>query len=384
MESEARPIDGDSHLHEPPAMWRDYIDPAMRDSAIAIEDDELGYPWLTWRGRRLYLAEVQFPRRAGEIGDMRLRLERGERAEARYQELLPPAYTEPRARLARLDEWGLAGTVLFPNFGLLWEDMLSVDPVAQRANMRAFNRWMGEVVQSGQGRLFPVAHLALDDQAWVEEELSRLSKDGIKLAMIAPAPVLGKALSHPDLDPIWAAFCSHDVAPVFHVGDFTPPLHPAWYEADPEPVDKLMSSIFLWVAPAAAIASMIIQGTLERFPGLRIGVVELTAEWVPHFLLTLDGASAFYRLRHGRPLRQLSLKPSEYFLRQVRVGALAYEQPARLIGLVGQDTYMYGSDWPHAEGLAEPLSDYEDLLTDLPDIARRKLFRDNVRWLLNA
>ena len=325
-------IDADSHLHEPRTMWRDYIDPGLRELALVIEDDELGYSWLSWRGRRLYLAEVQSPGRAAEIGEDRQRLERGEVARHRYDEMLPPEYTDPIARSDKLGQWGIDGSIVFPNFGLLWEQMLADDPIALCANMGAANRWMADVARSGRGRLFPVAHLTLRDRNWVISQLRQLAAAGIKLAMVAPAPVDSKALSHRDLDPVWAAFCEYDVAPVFHVANFPPPLHPAWYQGDPEPVDKLMSSLFLWVAPAAAIASMIIQGTLERFPALRIGVIELTAQWVPYFLLTLDGASDFYAARHGRPLVPLRLRPSEYFLQHVRVGCLAYEDPAQLVG----------------------------------------------------
>lgn len=376
-------IDVDQHLFEPRTAWRDHIDPDASERALAIEDDELGYPWLTWQGRRLYLAEVQFPGKAKAIGETRQRLKRGLPAEARYEDLLPPEYTDPKARIGKLDEFGLDACVVFPNYGLLWEDMLSGDLPALCANMRAFNRWMAGAVAEGGGRLFGVAHLTLRDDAWVREELGRLAEAGIKLAMVAPAPVDGKPLSHPDLDPIWAAFCEHDVAPVFHVGGFQPPLHPAWYEGDPEPVDKVMDSVFLWVAPAVAAANMIVHGTLERFPDLRIGVVELTAHWVPQFILMLEGAFGFYAARHGEPLTRLPLRPAEYFLRQVRVGALAYEQPAHLIELVGEDMFMFGSDWPHAEGIADPLRDYSRAVPDLAESARRKLLGENARWLLH-
>ena len=71
-------IDVDQHLFEPRTMWRDHIDPGLRDAALAIEDDERGYPWLTWRGERLYLAEVQFPGKVKQIGDLRQRIARGE------------------------------------------------------------------------------------------------------------------------------------------------------------------------------------------------------------------------------------------------------------------------------------------------------------------
>jgi predicted TIM-barrel fold metal-dependent hydrolase len=270
-----RVIDVDQHLHEPRAMWREYIDPDLRDRALAIEDDELGYAWLTWQGARLYPAEIQTPGKASLIGKERLRMESSQPAEASYDDLLPLGYTDPKARVAALDGFGLDAAVLFPNFGLLWEESLSGDLAALCGNMRAFNRWMADVVSEGEGRLYGVAHVTLRDLDWLREELRALNAAGIKLAMTAPAPVDGKALSHPDLDPVWRAFVDADVAPVFHVGAFRQPLDPAWYEDDPETVDKLLGSTFLWVAPAVALANMAIHGTLERFPDLRIGVVEL-------------------------------------------------------------------------------------------------------------
>ena len=375
-------IDVDQHLFEPRSMWRDHIDPGSRHEALAIEDDELGYAWLTWRGERLYLAEVQFPGEAKAIGQMRQRQKRGERAEHRYEDVLPPGYTDAKARLGSLDAWGLDAAVLFPNFGLLWEDLLAGDVPALCANMRAFNRWMASATQDGAGRLFGVAHMTLRDREWALEEIATLGRSGIRLAMIGPAPVDGKALSHRDLDPVWAAFCEHGVSPVFHVGAFRGPLDPAWYEGDPERVDRVMDSAFLWVAPAVALANMAVFGVFERFPDLRIGVVELTAHWVPQFLLMLDGAYGFYVARHGEAPRELPERPGRYILRNVRVAALAYEQPQNLIPLVGPDTFMYGSDWPHAEGIAEPLKDYERAVGDFNGEGRSKLFGGNAAWLL--
>jgi predicted TIM-barrel fold metal-dependent hydrolase len=377
-----RVIDVDQHLHEPRAMWREYIDPKLRDRALSIEDDELGYAWLTWQGARLYPAEIQTPGKASLIGKERLRMEAGEPAEASYEDALPLEYTDPKARVSALDGFGLDAAVLFPNFGLLWEESLSGDLAALCGNMRAFNRWMADVVSEGGGRLYGVGHVTLRDPDWLREELRAMQDAGITLAMTAPAPVDGKALSHPDLDPVWQAFSDAGIAPVFHVGAFRLPLDPAWYEGDPETVDKLLGSAFLWVAPAVALANMAIHGTLERFPDLRIGVVELTAHWVPQFLLMLDGSWGFYAARHGGPLKDLKLRPSEYIRNQVRIGALAYEQPAGLIELCGEDTFMFGSDWPHAEGIADPIGTYEKMVPDLKGDARGKLFGGNAAWLL--
>jgi predicted TIM-barrel fold metal-dependent hydrolase len=170
---------------------------------------------------------------------------------------------------------------------------------------------------------------------------------------------------------------------VFHVSEFESPLHPAWRQGEPEEGERLFDSIFLYLAPAVALADLILNGVLERFPSLRVGVVELTASWVPHFLLHIDGASDFYTLRHGEPYHQLSARPSEYFLRQVRVAALPYEMPYRLVPKVGDDTFMIGSDWPHAEGVADPLAAAERGVAGLEGAARANILGANAAWLLD-
>jgi len=281
-----------------------------------------------------------------------------------------------------LDEFGIDAAVMFPNYGLLWEQRLASDRVAQRANARAYNRFMADLCGEGAGRLFGVAHVLLHDPAWAVEEIARVRAQGVRLAMIAPAPVNGKPLSHPDFDPVWAAFSTEGVAPVFHVSEFESPIDPAWRQGEQEDGEQLFDSIFLYLAPAIALANLILHGVLERFPDLRIGVVELTASWVPSFLLHIDGASDFYTLRHGEPFHKLAERPSEYFLRQVRVAALPYEMPNRLVPKVGEDTYMIGSDWPHAEGVADPRAAAERAVAGLADSARGNILGANAAWLL--
>jgi len=375
-------IDVDQHLFESRTTWSDHIDPAERSDALSISDDEAGWPWLTWRGRQLTPLEVPIPERSALIGEDRLRRLRGERAPASFDELVPDSYRLAGARLALLDEFGIDAAVMFPNYGLLWEQRLASDRVAQRANARAYNRFMADLCGEGAGRLFGVAHVLLHDPAWAVKEIARVRAQGVRLAMIAPAPVNGKPLSHPDFDPVWAAFSTEGVAPVFHVSEFESPIDPAWRQGEQEDGEQLFDSIFLYLAPAIALANLILHGVLERFPDLRIGVVELTASWVPSFLLHIDGASDFYTLRHGEPFHKLAERPSEYFLRQVRVAALPYEMPNRLVPKVGEDTYMIGSDWPHAEGVADPRAAAERAVAGLADSARGNILGANAAWLL--
>ena len=375
-------IDVDQHLFESRTTWSEFIEPAHRADALTITDDQRGWPWLTWRDERLTPLDVPIPERSSLIGDDRLLRMRGDRAPASFDESVPDTYRSAAARLASLDEFGLDAAVMFPNYGLLWEQRLASDRVAQRANARAYNRFVAGVCADGEERLFGVAHVMLHDTDWAVDEIARVRAEGVRLAMIAPAPVDGKPLSHADFDPVWAKCSDQGVAPVFHVSDFESPLHPAWRQGEPEDGERLFDSIFLYLAPAVALADLILNGTLERFPELRVGVVELTASWVPHFLLHIDGASDFYAQRHGEPYRRLAARPSEYFLRQVRVAALPYEMPNRLVPRVGDDTYMIGSDWPHAEGVADPMAAAERAVAGLSGAARENILGANASWLL--
>lgn len=81
-------------------------------------------------------------------------------------------------------------------------------------------------------------------------------------------------------------------------------------------------------------------------------------------------------------MRHLALRPSEYFRRQVKVAALPYEGPGHLIELAGPELFMFGSDWPHAEGVAHPGAQGEAAAGTTNESGREGLLADNARWLL--
>jgi predicted TIM-barrel fold metal-dependent hydrolase len=238
-------------------------------------------------------------------------------------------------------------------------------------------------VQEGRGRLHPVAHLTLRDPAWLLAELARLDAAGVRTAMVAPALVDGKPLSHPELERAWAAFVHHGISPVFHVADQPRPFHDAWYTEERELGPTALDSVFLHAGAALACTDLILNGVLERHPDLRIGIVELSAVWVPLYLMMLDGGTKFTERLAGRS-STLRLAPSEYFRRQVRVSSFAYELPRRLQRqLGGADLLMCCSDYPHSEGSARPIDDYASAgkhalrPEDAPGF-----FRDNAAFLL--
>jgi predicted TIM-barrel fold metal-dependent hydrolase len=372
-------IDSDQHLYETRTLWADHIDPASRDDALSIVDDDLGYPWLTWRGRHLDVADVQVPGDTATLGRHRRRLRDHLPPEYDYDEALPAHYWDPAARTVHLDAMGLDAAVVFPNFGLLWERRLSESLPALTANMAAWNRWCAAVVTDSGGRLHPVAHLTLRDPAWLEGQLAELAAGGVRLGMIAPASVDGRPLSHPNHDRLWSAFVDHGITPVFHVADQPRVLDEAFYTDPDSSFVPVLESVFLWVPPAIAVTDLIVNGTLARHPSLRIGIVELSSIWVPQYLLMLDGGWDFTSTLNGEPLASLELRPSEYFRRHVRVSSFSYEQPGRLTHKSG-DLFMCCSDFPHSEGTATPVEDYAR--GGLGPDGSAGLFHDNVSLLL--
>lgn len=385
-----RVIDSDQHLVESRGFWHDHIDPAHRDDAIEFVDDDAGWTWLMWRGQRLGLAEEQTPGDTTTIGARHQAALRGEPCLARWDDTLPRDHWDPAARRDALRAMQLDEAMLFPNFGLLWERRLGADPVVQMAHMAAWNRWAAIVAAEGADGsarvLHPVAHLHLRDAEWLEAQLRALSDAGVRAAMIAPALVDGKPLSHPDLDRAWSLFEAHGVAPVFHVADQPRPFDDAWYVDAGDTFVPTLESVFLWTSAALASTDLIVNGVFERHPELRLGIVELSAIWLPMYLLMLDGGVDFTSKLNGRRPGGLTMKPSEYFRRHVRVSSFSYELPTRITrDLGGQDLLMACSDYPHSEGTATPIDDYarapERFATS--PAQHRELFHDNAAWLLH-
>jgi predicted TIM-barrel fold metal-dependent hydrolase len=378
-------IDSDQHLYEPRGMWADHAPGADRDEALEFVDDDLGYTYLTWRGRRLGLADVHQPGDTASNGRHRIRHRRGEEPEYRYDEALPAEYWDPDARMRWLDGAGLDEAVCFPNFGLLWERDLSGSLPALAVNMGTWNRRAVEVTTGSRGRLHVVGHLTLRHPDWAIEQLAALGAGGVRMAMIAPAPVDGRPLSHPDHDRLWAAFVEHGVTPVFHVADQPRVFDDCWY-GDPSDEGQVPAteSVFLWVPPALAVTDMIINGVFDRHPELRVGIVELSSIWVPQYLLMLDGGVEFTSKLNGTGT-PLKMKPSDYFLRHVRVSSFSYEAPARLQAK-SADIYMCCSDYPHSEGTDHPVADYAAAGCDLESGAGgfAGLARGNVDYLLHT
>lgn len=378
----ARILDVDTHLLEYRTLWADHLPANRRHLALRIEDDDLGYAWLTTAdGRRIHLAEVHTPGDIATMGTRRILQRQGRPPAAPFDELAPHD-RDPQARVQLMDRQGVDEAVVFPNFGLFWVRTLEVDLAAQLANMEAWNRWAAETVRpAGGGRLHPVGHVSLRDPVWLEGQLDALAAAGIRAAMVPVGPVDGRPFSHPELARCWRAFEDRSMAVVFHISDGPRPFDDAWYEGDVNPVEPLLMSTFISILPTLALTDLATGGVLERHPALRIGLVEFTSSWLGQFLRSLDTCATFHGAYNGVSFGDLA--PSEYIRRQVRVATFGFEHPDALRDSVG-DLFMFGSDYPHAEGLARPLEDFQAAGGPAPSASSAGLYHDNAAWLLGG
>jgi predicted TIM-barrel fold metal-dependent hydrolase len=128
---------------------------------------------------------------------------------------------------------------------------------------------------------------------------------------------------------------------------------------------------------------MIFDGVLERFPALRIGVIEQGAIWVPSWLRQMEAAYEAFA-RHEERLRALSMRPSDYVYRQVRFTPYPTEDVGWIIDQTDPRLCMFSSDYPHVEGGRRPVERFEASLGERPETERLRFYRDNFLDLIGA
>ena len=131
------------------------------------------------------------------------------------------------------------------------------------------------------------------------------------------------------------------------------------------------------------LSTLIFDGVLERFPRLKIGVIEQGACWLPGFMRQLDSALRAFSKMEER-LQKLSLKPSEYVTRQIRVTPYPTEDVGWIIEQAGEGVCLFSSDYPHVEGGRNPIKRFEESLTGISPQAKQRFFADNFVDLMGA
>ncbi len=210
-------------------------------------------------------------------------------------------------------------------------------------------------------------------------------------ALLIPSRPQGRSASHVGYDPIWAMAQEAGIPILFHVGD-EKKLDEQYFEnglprvKDFHGGEENFTSVSYLAIPHSVeltLAAMIIDGVLDRFPHLKFGAIELGASWLPGWMRNLDGAAMAFAKNEDR-LQKLSMKPSEFVQRQVRVTPYPHEDVGWLIANAGEEIFLFSSDYPHVEGGRNPLKRFNDSLAGSSARAADRFYCDNFIDLMGA
>ena len=378
-------VDADSHVLEPPDLWSRYVEPRFRDRAVRVVRADAGHDVLLVDGKP---AKLTTPEMLGDFGGMGRTLDEQATAalSGRYAENAPAAATDPRARIAQLDREGVAATVLYPSLGLQWPAE-TADAAYVHANLVAYDRWLEDFCADSNGRLIAVAHLALGDPHDAAKELRRAVANGARGGVLLPYTHDGKPHGHPDHDPLFAAACDLGVPLGIHTGvdPVTRDLYRrydglTWPDAIPQGIWFLQ--LMFSQAVQQAFSTFFLHGTFDRFPELKLVVLEAGAGWLGFWMDRMDAMFAG-ALRLTMPLRDL---PSTYVRRNVWISADPDERAlAAIVPYVGADRFVWASDYPHSDHTGGYIEHVLALARLLPDeSARRALLGANAAALYRA
>jgi predicted TIM-barrel fold metal-dependent hydrolase len=363
-------VDGDSHFLEPLDLWEKYIESKYRDKAMRFIKDRKTGEMIAYEveGRKRAEFSPEIFREAVGFEDPKRMADPNFSAD--YANA-PAGALDPAARMKWLDAEGINKQLVYPTWGLMWEADVD-DPEVAAAYCRAYNTWVWEVCQPYSRRLYPVAHISLRDVEEAVKEIRRVAKLGFKGAFVGSRPLGGRSFGHPFYDQIWAEAQEMDLAVGIHLTGNYDYVGSAWYK-DSALNSYLHFSMMVAEDPRKAMTTLMCDGALERFPRLKIGLVETKSGWVAEWLERFDHRFSYLGYTTG-----MKRKPSEYFQRQCWISADPVENtlPA-MVGLVGEEPFLWGSDFPHAEGFINPVKETKERLRSLSARAQEKILGEN-------
>ncbi|MFF3567289.1 amidohydrolase family protein [Nocardia jiangxiensis] len=297
-----------------------------------------------------------------------------------------PAFREPGARLELMDELGVQRSLMFPTLASLVEERMRDDPKLIVAVVHALNEWLLDVWKFNyEDRIFttPVISLPFVDKAI--EELDWVVANGAKAILVRPAPVPGlegpRSFALPEFDPFWQRVVDHDILVAMHSSDSGYSRYDAEWEGNSSEMLPFVTNAFRmvneWRPVQDTVASWVCHGALFRYPKLKIAVIENGSAWLEPLLDTL--ADVYKKAPEGFGMQD----PVAAIKKSIHVSPFYEEGVTDLIDLVGVDRVLFGSDYPHPEGLAEP-THFADMLGHLPEADQAKIMGGNLARLLGV
>jgi len=381
-----RPFDGDNHYYEALDAFTRHLDPRLGPRIIQ---------WAQINGRSYHVIGGRVSRAvtnptfdpvspAGAMyeyfrGNPSGRMPQEYLAE---REHIRPEYRDRDGRLSVMDEQGLDAIWLFPTLGMIYEELLTHDPEGVGIMFRAFNRWVAEDWGLNyRERIFAAPYISLADPQAAVGELRWALDNGARTVVMRPAAPTTVHGPRPPADPLfdgfWGLANEAGITVVAHAGDsgyssngYARDGFSATFEGAGRPSIKSLS---IERAIYDFLASLIFDELFVRFPNLRVASVENGSEFL---------ADLFKKLRStSRKLPGFFKEdPVETFRRHVWINPFWEDDVEEVVELMGPDRVVFGSDWPHIEGLPNPV-DYTVELKVFDEATRRRILLDNVSEL---
>jgi predicted TIM-barrel fold metal-dependent hydrolase len=359
-------VDADGHILEPPDLWETYLEEKYRARALRIQVDNDGYEYLEINGQPSKRSRKGSLGLLGAMGEENMRPS----PDRRYADNFPFGASDARDRLSLMEQENLEYSLLYPTLGLLWEVELT-DPELSLAYCRAYNRWIADFCRDSGGKLVPIAQLTLLDVEGSVQELERAVKDGCRGAWVNPFNhnrVIHGASAH---DPLFAKCVELDVPFAIHP-TFTPHAAAAGIFDWPREGRAWGEAIWLRSIVQQALISFFSLGTLERFPTLRLGVLEAGSGWIGAMIDRLDAYTDSLNIKRTRA--------AEVFRRQCFISGDPDETAApHIIAHVGDECFMWATDYPHPDHPHTWVDDLTRYAQALPAGTREKVLGGNVK-----
>lgn len=294
-------------------------------------------------------------------------------------------FRNPEKRLALLDEQGIGASLMFPTLASLLEERMKDDIELTHAAIHAFNQWiLDDWTFDYEGRIFPVPVVTLPDVDKAVAELDFCVENGARTVLVRPAPVATAAGTTtspgmPYFDPFWKRTQELGIPVMMHASDSGYDRYASDWEGGRDEFLPFNPDAFRLLVEDSrpihdTICALIAHGMLERNPGVRIGVIENGTSWVPGLLRNLE------RVHHKVP-REFAEDPIETFRRHFWVHPFHEDDIPSVVEAIGADHVLFGSDFPHPEGIADPIS-FAKELDGLPDDVVHRIMGENLRGLL--
>lgn len=371
--------DADSHIMELPDFLKRYADPALREeipevsySASIVTDDEVAV--IMGQGGRHSDDHI-----AAQIA-------LGDRLIEASKEIQALGAFNSADRSKALDLLGFRKQLVFATHSVAmpFSPSSKLDPRLRYGAARAHNRHMADFCHADE-RLMGVAIIPLDDPALAMTELDQVLTSGLEAVWVPHRPSGDRSPGHVDLDPFWAKLSESGLPFLLHVGGAPLQLAKAWMNNGRPPTKDWLGGgenlrtkdvALLHEGPEAFLTMMVLDGVLERHPGLRGASVELGAGWVPELLRRLDWVVKHWS-RNDANLQGLSRVPSEQITQQLAFTPFVFEEVGLFIDQSNPDLYLFSSDYPHIEGGRNPIGRFEAALADRGDVVRDKFYAEN-------